>query len=157
MRKQVVDALLQGKSLREVGKIAGVSHTVVQDYKRKVFIPALKTAQQIQSLQPLAASNLEVAQEQIGLTRTIVSASPFRDRLEKLWAKCETAVETAEIQQLAPILGQAHKNLEMLGRATGELESVTNNSVQIQIVVPSGPAYGSKFEAEAIDIALPKR
>lgn len=160
-RRKVVDALLAGESLRAVAKIAGVSHTQVDRYKRNTVMPALKAAQQVQSLQPLPETNMEAIRQQAVLTRDIVRASPFRDRLEKLWERTDKALDkvekTQDLAPMAPLLNQAHKNCEMLGRATGELESAANNSVAIQIVMPAGPAYGQRFEAEAIEIAMPKR
>jgi hypothetical protein len=66
--------------------------------------------------------------------------SLFRQRLEKLHARVDKALERAEVAvrvvnqggrlvaagadlaPLAPLLSVAHKNLEMLGWATGELE-----------------------------------
>jgi hypothetical protein len=85
--------------------------------------------------------------------------SMFRQRLEKLHACADRALDRAEtsvrvvkdergrlvavgadLSPIAPLLNQAHKNLEMLGRATGELELVGGPSLSIQIICPSAPA-----------------
>lgn len=85
--------------------------------------------------------------------------SIFRQRLEKLHGridrsldKAETAVRVtfdkesgeevvigADLGVIAPLLNQAHKNLEILGRATGELEPSGGAGVSIQILCPSAP------------------
>jgi hypothetical protein len=55
-------------------------------------------------------------------------------------------------------LSQAHKNLELFGRVTGDLADKTP-SVAIQIVIPQPdhPGAPSDTAAETIDIALPVR
>lgn len=167
-----------------MGKIAGVSHTVIQDYKRRVVLPAIQSAQKLQSFQPLDRPDSVRAVEQAGLTKDIVRASPFRDRLEKLHGRIENALDRAEtsvrvvrdkdtgelvpvgpdVAAIAPIMNQAHKNLELLGRVTGELEAPAAANVAIQIVMPSiAPASaeagcgGSTAGSAVIDIAMPKR
>lgn len=143
-RRQVVDAILAGKSTRKVAKLAGCSHTVIQDYKRKAVLPALRTAQQVQSFQPLPPTNVEAITQTARLTKDIIQASPFRERLEKLWDRTEKALNTAETSKdlgvMAPLLNQAHKNVHMLGVATGEIEQVAAANVAIQIVMPQAPA-----------------
>lgn len=160
-RRKVVDALLAGQSLRQVASLAGVSATSVRDYRVNILLPAIKTAQQVQAIQGLSKPNSELAAEQSTLTRDIVRASPFRERLESLWQRTDKALDkvekTKDLAPMAPLLNVAHKNCEMLGRATGELEQSAGNAVQIQIVMPAGPAYGHHVEAETIEIAMPKR
>lgn len=167
-RRKVLNAIIEGKSLRAVASIVGCSHTVVQDYKRKVVMPAMKKAQQLQSFQPLPESNAVALQQQASLTRDIVQTSPFRDRLENLWERTTKALdraeETKELAPMAPLLNQAHKNVELLGRVTGELEVQAAANVAIQIVMPSiAPASaeagcgGSTAGSAVIDIAMPKR
>jgi hypothetical protein len=41
-----------------------------------------------------------------------------------------------DLSVMAPLLAQAHKNLEILGRATGELEPQGGQSLAIQIICP---------------------
>lgn len=88
------------------------------------------------------------------LNRPVLSV--FRQRLEKLNGiidrtlnKAESSVRIAtdkdgnqvvvgaDIGVMAPLLNQAHKNVEMLGRATGELEPQGGGSVSIQILCPA--------------------
>ena len=80
--------------------------------------------------------------------------SLFRQRLETLHARVDKALERAEsavrvvnqggklvaagadLSPIAPLLSVAHKNLEMLGRMTGEREQQSGASLSIQIVCP---------------------
>jgi hypothetical protein len=181
-RRQVVDAILAGKSSRYIAKIAGCSHSVVNKYKRRTVLPALQKAQQVQAFQPLPPTNLEAIQQQAVLTREIIRASPFRDRLEHLWQRTQKAIDRAEnsvrvvkdpesgellpvgpdVAAIAPILNQAHKNVELLGRVTGELEQPAAANVAVQVVLPPAPAAAAVANAPApedviIDIGLPKR
>ncbi len=85
--------------------------------------------------------------------------SIFRQRLEELYGdlratmvKANTAVRVAtdkdgnevvvgaDLGIIAPLANQLHKNLEMLGRATGELEPQGGGSVSIQILCPTAGA-----------------
>lgn len=170
---------MAGASLRKAAEIGGVSHEAVKAYKVKVVIPAMRKAQEIQSFLPLDKPDSVKVQEHTSLTRDIVRTSVFRDRLEKLWEKTENAIERAEtavrtvvdpdtgqlvavgpdVAAIAPILNQAHKNVHMLGVATGEIEQVAAN-IAIQIVLPqqqaeSAPTVGKSGDEdvhETIDI-----
>jgi hypothetical protein len=42
----------------------------------------------------------------------------------------------ADLGPIAPLLSAAHRNLEMLGRATGELEPAGSALMSIQIICP---------------------
>lgn len=173
-RRKVLDALLRGESLRKVAKMAGVSHTVVSDYKRKVMIPALKTAQQFKENQPLPETRGQHLAETANLTRDIVKASPFMERHEFLWGKVTQGIEKAEnavrvvtdretgqlmsvgpdVGVLAPLLNQAHKNLELLGQVTGELQQAPQAQTNIMIVVPASSNYAAGREAEPVTIDI---
>ena len=174
-RKQALDALLAGKSLRFVASLVGVSHQAVHDYKRRVVMPAIETAQQVQAFQSFNCPDSVRAVQHTALTRDIVHSSPFRERLEHLWEKTQNALERAEtsvrvvqdektgklvavgpdVAAIAPILNQAHKNVHMLGVATGEIEQVAAN-IAIQIVLPqqpeAAPVASEPEPGETIDI-----
>lgn len=84
--------------------------------------------------------------------------SIFRQRVEKMYGRIERTMDRAEsavrvvdvdgtlvpvgsdLSPMAPLFNAASKNLEMLGRATGELEPTGGSSVSIQIVCPAAPA-----------------
>lgn len=155
-RQKVVDALLRGESLRDVAKVAGVTHQAIARYKRVIVMPAIRAAQKVQAAQQLTDTSASVVESQTRLTKAIVAASPFRDRLEELWSRTDKALtqaeESKELGVMAPLLNQAHKNVELLGRVTGELE-VSAPMVAIQVVCPveirpAGP------EPPTIDISL---
>ena len=167
-RSKVINALLAGKSLREVAKLSGISHVQVAAYKRTVMAPAMRTAMQLQSIQQDKKPNNKPNSELANLTREVIKASPFRERLEKLWQRTDNAIERAEnavrvvkdkdgnivdiaedLSALAPLLNQAHKNVAILGKATGELVEAAPVNVAIQIVMPATP---QQPEADVIDV-----
>ena len=178
-RKKVLDALITGVSLRKIGEMAGCSVTAVMAYKKRVVKPALKLAHQVQSFQQVDSIDSVKVASHAALTRDIVQASPFAARLEKLWQRVDKSLDKAEsavrtktidgvevweeqgLQAIAPLMNQAHKNLELLGRVTGELEVAAVSNIAIQIVLPqagSGVAVDESPSAyQTIDIALPKR
>jgi hypothetical protein len=180
-RQKVVDALIEGRSLREVAKLAGISHVQVMRYKKDILVPAIRAAQKVQALQSLDSPNKptsEIFAEQANLTKHVVESSLFRERLEKLWRRTEKALDRAEtavrlvkdstgadvvagpdVAAIAPILNQAHKNVHMLGLATGEIEASAAVDVGIQIVMPNTPSAESADmpEGPVFNIALPKR
>jgi hypothetical protein len=86
----------------------------------------------------------------------------FRERLEKLWQRADRTLDKAEaavrvsedhegnavfgardITPIAPLLNAAQKSLELLGRATGELEPEGRQSFAIQIICPQAPNPGA--------------
>jgi len=124
---------------------------------------ALQKLQSNQQVEPrpddanaVRASTIVKAAETVSLTRDIVKSSPVRDRLEKLWQRIDTSLDRAEtavrtvtdkasgeqvvvgedLGVMAPLLNQAHKNVEIFGKLTGELKDQSDTQVAIQIVYP---------------------
>lgn len=148
------------------GLVPPVSEMTVHRYKSKVIKPILAQHGHRESLSikekddfvppvPLAGDGklVERATSE-AVNRPVLSI--FRQRLENLnriidrtITKAESSVRIAtdkdgnqvvvgaDIGVLAPLLNQAHKNVEMLGRATGELEPTGGGSVSIQILCPA--------------------
>jgi hypothetical protein len=98
------------------------------------------------------------------------------DRIEFLWTESLDGLEVSkepitlikpdgstlelpgDLRSRVGFLREARSVLELQGAATGELiKGQPTNPVGITIVMPAGPAYGQRFEAEAIEIAMPKR
>lgn len=149
-------------------------------YKKRVVKPALRLAQKVQSFQQFESVDSVQVTQHTALTRDIVQASPFRERLENLWNRTQKAADRAEkavrvvkdqesgelvpvgpdVSAIAPILNQAHKNVELLGRVTGELQENTGRAnVAIQIVIPNAAERnpGPVIEAEPVEVRLFKR
>lgn len=156
-RQKVIDALMRGESLRSVAKIAGVSFQSIDAYKRKIVLPALRMASKVQAIEQVGGDSASIIESQARLTNSIVAASPFRERLEYLWGTTKKAITQAEqdkeLNVMAPLLNQGHKNVELLGRVTGELE-VSTPSIAIQIVCPVTDQRPSTAAAQVVDISL---
>lgn len=156
-RQKVLDMLLRGEPLRDVAVIAGVSHQAIARYKRRVVIPAIRTAAKVQAIEQVSGNSASIIESQTRLTKAIVTSSPLRDRMEQLWGRTDRALTQAEknkeLSVIAPLLNQAHKNLELLGRVTGELE-VSAPTIAIQIVCPVTDQRPSTAAAQIVDISL---
>lgn len=180
-RERILDALLSGEKMADIARELGISRQAVSDYRRRVVKPAVKVARKLQESEPaqqhmqmttLRDSNKVDTRKVASLTKQVVKASPFRDRLEALWGRTDRALDRAEnavrtvtdretgelvavgpdVAAIAPVLNQAHKNLELLGRVTGELVETPTVQMAIQIVVPAvAPAPAS--DADVITYA----
>ena len=166
---------MAGEKLVTVAKMAGCSVQAVAAFKKRIFKPALKLAAQIQPYQQV--NSLEISEpvkvaQHAALTRDILGSSPFQERLQRLWHRTEKALDKAEtavreikdthgnvvaladdLSAVAPLLNQAHKNVLILGRATGELETSAAVGIAIQIVLPAPPnSAPKKDDCDVIDI-----
>lgn len=151
------------------GLIPPVAEMTAYRYKMTVINPILARAASTESillggnnsvvpLVPLA-SDKKLADRVASAVADAPVLSVFRERLEHLngivhraLSKAESSVRVAtdkdgnqvvvgaDLGVLAPLLNQAHKNVEMLGRATGELEPQGGGSVSIQILCPAAGA-----------------
>ena len=164
-RQQVINAILEGKSLREVAVLAGVAHTAIARYKRCVVTPAIRQSQKVAAFEQLTTTAVEQTQAVAIGTRNIIACSPFRaqlaslkERTERLLDRAESGIRarddgkpnTADAAACAPLIAQAHKNVELLGRATGELEQAAGPQIAVQIVIPAsqGPPGTSSPTAD---------
>jgi hypothetical protein len=160
LRDEIIGDILAGKSMSLIGNRIGLTKQAVAAYRTRTLIPALAKANSLLPPPKTTKKKALAAHEKAvtNTTKQIVAASPFRERLETLWKRTDRAMNRSEKNddlQLPALLNQAHKNLELLGRVTGELEP-QSASVAIQIVIPAMPAP-TMPEPETIDIALPPR
>jgi hypothetical protein len=161
MRDDILDELLAGKSMTVIANRLGITRQAVAAYRTRTVLPAIAQAKLSLPSRPETTDNKALTEHKeslANLTKQFVNASPFRHRLEALWNRTDRAMDRSEKNddlQLPALLNQAHKNLELLGRVTGELEPQTA-SVAIQIVIPTMTAP-TMPEPETIDIALPPR
>ena len=154
-RQQVINAILEGKSLREVAVLAGVAHTAIARYKRCVVTPAIRQSQKVAAFEQLTTTAVEQTQAVAIGTRNIIACSPFRAQLASLKERTERALDKVErddkrLALMAPLIAQGHKNVELLGRATGELEQAAGPQIAVQIVIPAsqGPLDASSPAAD---------
>ena len=155
-RQLVLNAMLEGQPARKVAAIAGISRQAVCLYKKNRFLPSLRASMQAASNHQVTntdgINNEPTIQRTVELTRGVISSSPFRaqlaslkDRTERLLDCAESGIRarddgkpnTADAAACAPLIAQAHKNVELLGRATGELEQAAGPQIAVQIVIPA--------------------
>ena len=162
-----------------------IEFNAIQRYKSRIVKPILGRAEETERLlgelqaKPPAAPPPKASPLAIQKADTAIQDAPrlsmFRERLEKLWQRADRTLDKAEaavrvsedhegnavfgardITPIAPLLNAAHKSLELLGRATGELEPEGRQSIAIQIICPQAPNPGampriSYVSADAID------
>ncbi len=151
IKAAVIDGLLQGRPLRDLATLAGVSPNAVLRFRNRVVIPALQAPAQPKRRPAqrqhngTADSNL-IARQDLSpaqtSTRDLMRTSPARERQQVLQARVDRCLDKAEADgKLFPLmpglLNQGHKNLELMAKLTGELQDGRGGggpAVAIQIV-----------------------
>jgi hypothetical protein len=173
-KQAVIEAILNGIPLRRIAEMAGCNFNSVKRYRDEKVLPTLQSkpereftaalkkrakAPAVQAPQAVHVSqNNAIHPDTKSITplesaestaRQIVRASPVRERLQKLWERTDGYLDKIaaddELLGLASgLLNQAHKNVELLAKVTGEIargEHATN--VSVNIVMP--PALGCSY------------
>lgn len=171
-RSKVLDRIMNGESNSSIARSLGIHPSTVANYKKRVVHPALRTATQIASVQRNGSECRVLTSQDADTAKQIVISSPFQERLRATWERIERTLDRAEnavqvtedgdpvgedLAILAPLLNQAHKNLELLGKASGELmDKAAAPSIAIQVVVPAStiarPANHDFDPEGAIDV-----
>jgi hypothetical protein len=142
-------ALLEGQSLRDIARRTGTTASSLQRHKADHLAPSLVKAYQ---------------------ARENARAEGFRERLETTWEAIQDAmdqarqavrtredgtVEDRSLSVLTPLFNQAHRNLELLGRATGELSNdgapATNVTLIRVLSVPRMPGVQTVHDVPALE------
>ena len=148
--------MLAGQTLGSLSVICGLSKQALNMYKQRIIKPAMRMAINM----PAGSGLHSRIQDNVALTGDIIRTSLVRQRLEDIWtdtreitAKAKAASETtSDFAACATLLNQAHKNIEILGKLTGELtERPSGPSIAIQIVVPAGAQVPSFAPGPADD------
>lgn len=154
MKNRIIERIIDGDALKTICADTDpkISYASLQRYKQQVILPQLVKAFRTRTRPPAkpdAHYTKEQAAQRIADLKTInkvVSAPPtsvFRARLEEIHTRVERVLDRAEASKdmasIAPLINQAHKNVELLGKATGELEPSSGSGIQIQIICPSAP------------------
>jgi hypothetical protein len=153
-KKRIIDELILGRPVRNIADsvVPRLPFSVIQRYKTIVIKPMLARLQAqgesylngepttVERFNPVTA-DLATARNTAQSIMDAPQASIFRQRLEALHGRIDRNLDRAEASpalfaSVPALLGQAHKNVEMLGRATGELEQSAGSGVSIQIVCP---------------------
>lgn len=186
-KDKIIEGILAGRTVREIARsvVPQIAYCAVQRYKANVVKPVLARAEETDRIlitknppKPLTVSP-QVQQKVIQAIQDAPALSIFRQRLEKLHGRIDKTLDRAEsavrvtqdkegnevvigqdISPMAPLFNAASKNLEMLGRATGELEPAGGSQVSIQILVPaagSGEMPRVTFASpDALELAAPE-
>ena len=156
-RQLIIDGILAGRSLRAIS--ASITPTVsamaLQRYKSLIMKPVLmgKSAPISIPIQHVAGDSVQSVTRAV----TVAESSPVRDRVQATWDRIDRGLSKAEARgediALSPLLSQAHKNIELLGTLTGELQQAGSASIQVQLVISTSAAeQPEEFEGTTIDI-----
>ena len=135
-RSQIIEQLVAGIPLRKIASWTNprISHGAIQHYRINILKPALRSVKTVNSNsislddKPLAIRNAQMA----------VQASPVRQRAELVWSKTSDLMDQIDVDNGAPILNAATKQVELLARLTGELKDNAGASLTLNIVCPAG-------------------
>lgn len=148
------------------GIVPAVSPMSIQRYKSNIVKPILAKVREGETPSVLKGDtetplvpdqrDMQIRDQVQKAIQDAPVVSVFRARLEKLHLRIDRTLDKGEsavrvstdkdgneiwagqdLSPLAPLFNAASKNLEMLGRATGELEPAGGSQVSIQIVCPS--------------------
>jgi transcriptional regulator with XRE-family HTH domain len=134
-RQEVVNALLAGKPLREVAKLAGVSHQALSVYKRDKLIPTLQAAQKVNALRALAETPAQQTQSVATLTRAALSADPILARIAQHQNQVDSKIAGADPKGTAALISADLKGLELSARLTGLLDTGSSVTVNANFVL----------------------
>ena len=95
-RQQIVDALLSGRTTRDVAKMVGISFQQVAQYKRKHLYPAMHTAVRAVRQFGVEVESVSGVCQAVELTKSLTKGSPFLERHQQLWDRIENALDYAE-------------------------------------------------------------
>ena len=173
-RTKILDAILAGETLSSLAVRLGISRQAMSSYKNRVIGPAMKTAAELadhrrrkrqtdtntdnvsrETSQDQKQHAVDIIAENKVLTREIVKSSPVRERLESVWSKTTTMLDSADVDNGAPWANAATKQVELLARLTGELQDKSGPSLTLNIVCPATEAKRIDYsDSEAIEMGF---
>lgn len=155
-RKKLLDMLLSGVSCREVARVAGLSHTAVANYKRKVVKPAMLTAVKLRTSQEVQPESVQQARETGELTRAVIAADPILARVAAIdadRARIKAAAEGKEDYRAWSALDRNDLSaIELHAKLTGRLVEHQAPTTQVVIVVPDRSQAQQPAAADDLEV-----
>jgi transcriptional regulator with XRE-family HTH domain len=178
-RQRIIDDIVAGVlSLDEIGRKYKLAKNTIWKYKRDIIAPTLRrvreTAQELQAAETacVKSDTTQVERAAMNATGAVVAADPYIRRTEQLWKVSEDAIERAktsvrvvtdrktgeliavgeDVRAIAPLIDQAHKNIELSARLTGRLQEHAQPSTQVVIVVPDRQATAPAAACEDLQV-----
>lgn len=162
LRQKIDTALEMGQSLRAVAEIAGCSHTVIDDYKRNIFIPARETAAKLLASQPTASDITAQASSSVAIaeaTGAVIAADPYLTRMRAREVARQRVLDAAEDREDFRAWSALDRNdlsaIELEARLTGRLDShppAAGTTTVILMPIGSMPAAPQPQQIEAQDV-----
>lgn len=147
--RNIATALLAGASVRDVAQRYGLTKSTVARHHRLHLLPKLTPAESAPPAQLQAI-------EDHGISQTVLGA--VHDLHRRTLALLTQAEAASDRPSAARLIGEARRNLELVGRLTGELDGPTapqSGSVNVvityvdrQVVLPGAPPMLESGEGE---------
>lgn len=159
-RDAIVTAILSGQSLRQVGKMAGISHTAVGNYVRQVIRPALQSSSKavhMQRMLPESADAIQTVRAVANVAREASNTAALSPVLQRLAQRqimqaelMEAARADRDYRGFAACDASEFRDIQLTCRLLGLLEGPGNANVNVQTntvwlmpAIPSIPGSGS--------------
>lgn len=166
-RDEIVTAILAGQPLRQVAKLAGMSHTAVQNYVKRIVRPAVLSSAKARSMlqtNPSAEGTIRTICETKQIAKDAANSAalaPIMNRLAERQADqlelLKEAKKAKDFRGFASIDNCEHKDIELTCRLLGLLDSQTANTTNIQnntvVLMPSIPGLDGD-ESDVIDVEV---
>jgi len=123
-REEIVDAILAGRTDREISKLAGVSHVAVGNYRREIIRPRLSAAAKVNREMEIANESVGLAApapDYVELTRQAVGADLFVHRITKRYQLIERQIDRCghNVRKLTSLLNTERGLMEFHAKVTG--------------------------------------
>jgi hypothetical protein len=179
-RQRIIDDIVAGHlSLDAIGRKYRLAKNTIWKYRRDVIGPTLRrvseTTQALQAIDPacVKTDTAEVEKKLMDATGAVLAAEPYIKRTEQLWQVTQDAIERAknavrvvrdretgelvaagdDVRAIAPLIDQAHKNIELSARLTHVLDAPQAPAANVAVVVL--PVAGLPGPAAPVPQVLP--
>jgi hypothetical protein len=153
-RQRIIDRLIRGESAGLIAQELDISRAAVQAYKARYIKPALKAADLMASASDTQLFPHVPTHDVLANARNLVRTSPTQQRASQVYdmlmkdtRRARAAVQVTkdgdpigeDMAILPPFYNQLHKNLELTGKLTGEIQDKSGAPVvNVQVVIPAG-------------------
>ncbi len=158
-RRAEVDALLmEGLSTRKIVARLGLqyAHSVVADYRRKVFIPNTRIALKLMNRQPESVNITDSTMELAKTTRAVSAAEPILRKVsgdeETLKRAVAGAEQKGDYRGVADVIRTKHSGYRLEAELTGVLNTNVTTVNQIMLCLPSPDAEPAA--ADVVDVEV---
>ncbi len=139
-KQKIIDAIIAGQPYRDITAwtVPPVGRGVLSRFKASSLGSIRAKITEAQNSRSIyGGQSGEIVPSSVQRAAMQTQASPFRPRIDQLWAVAERSLVRAEsaddVGQVAPLINAAMRTVEVLGRATGELQAGDTNTLNVMV------------------------